>query len=102
MVNLKDAAEPGGWATPQTFRSLQEAREQLALLEKFKHPGANCCVLQEYIVRSPIPVRTGVAGPLSATEPRSTATMEEPDSSNCYWISRWYQMALGTNIFSWD
>jgi RHS repeat-associated protein len=66
MVNYRDAIAPGGWATPRQFTSLAEARRELALLEEFKRPGANCCVLQEYTVRAPIPVRQGWAGPLTS------------------------------------
>lgn len=69
MINLKDAAGPGGWATPQRFTSLAEARKALALLEEFKGSGSNCCVLQEYIVKTPIPVREGFAGALQSKVP---------------------------------
>lgn len=51
------------------FKSLEEARKYLSLLEEFKTPGSNCCVLQEYIVKSPIPVREGYAGPLKSLNP---------------------------------
>lgn len=46
---------------------------ELALLEEFKTSGSNCCVMQEYIVKTPIPVREGFAGPLtSRSNPNDT------------------------------
>ena len=69
MVNEINATNPGGWATPKQFTSLAEARKELSLLEAFKKPGSNCCVLQEYIVKAPIPVREGFAGPLISKDP---------------------------------
>ncbi|GAB3446265.1 DUF6531 domain-containing protein [Massilia solisilvae] len=69
MINLKDATRPGGWATPERFTSLAEARKKLALLEEFKEPGSNCCVIQEYTVKAPIPIRKGFAGALTSRKP---------------------------------
>ncbi|MDL2355715.1 MAG: DUF6531 domain-containing protein [Pseudomonadota bacterium] len=69
MVNLKDATSPGGWATAKRYTNLADARKELALLEEFKAPGSNCCVLQEYTVKAPIPVREGQAGPLTSKKP---------------------------------
>jgi RHS repeat-associated protein len=68
MVN-EVGAVPGGWATPQTFTNLKDARDALSLLYGFKQPGPNCCTLQEYTVKSPIPVREGIAGPLTSRDP---------------------------------
>lgn len=69
MVNLRSATAPGGWATSRQFTRLAEARKDLALLMEFKPDGADCCVLQQYIVKAPIPVREGYAGPLTARTP---------------------------------
>lgn len=69
MINLKNATGPGGWATSKRFTSLADARKELALLEEFKQPGPNCCVLQEYIVKAPIPMREGFAGSLTSAKP---------------------------------
>ncbi|GAB3469991.1 hypothetical protein GCM10027321_39910 [Massilia terrae] len=54
---------------PERFTSLAEARKKLALLEEFKEPGSNCCVLQEYTVKAPIPIRKGSAGALTSRKP---------------------------------
>jgi RHS repeat-associated protein len=69
MINLKSATGPGGWATSKRYTSLAEARKYLSLLQEFKEAGSNCCVIQEYTVKSPIPVRQGTAGPLTSTKP---------------------------------
>jgi RHS repeat-associated protein len=69
MVNLRNASGPGGWATSMKFKSMEEARRHLALLEEFKASGPNCCILQEYIVKSPVPVREGFAGPITSRVP---------------------------------
>jgi len=62
-------SHPGGWATPQQFATLDEARKALSLLEAFKRSGGDCCVLQEYVVKAPIPAREGIAGPLTSKTP---------------------------------
>jgi RHS repeat-associated protein len=69
MINFKNATGPGGWATSKRYSSLEEARKELALLEEFKASGSNCCVLQEYTVKAPIPVRDGYAGGLTSRKP---------------------------------
>jgi RHS repeat-associated protein len=69
MINLKSATGPGGWATSKRYTSLAEARKDLSLLQEFKAAGSNCCVIQEYTVKSPIPVRQGTAGPLTSKKP---------------------------------
>lgn len=51
------------------FSNLADARKALSLLEEYKNPGSNCCVLQEYTVKSAIPVREGIAGPLTSKWP---------------------------------
>ncbi|MFN4197359.1 MAG: hypothetical protein ACK4FM_05105 [Caldimicrobium sp.] len=53
----------GGWATPQQFSSLEEARKSLALLPEFKETS-KCCDVLELTVTNPIPVRSGWAGPI--------------------------------------
>jgi RHS repeat-associated protein len=69
MINLKSAKAPGGWATSKHYTSLAEARSDLSLLQEFKKAGSDCCVIQEYTVKTPIPVRGGTAGPLQSTKP---------------------------------
>ena len=64
------SAGPGGWATPKQYRSLEEARNELSVLEEFKRSG-NDLVLQEYIVTTAIPVREGFAGPQVSGWPAS-------------------------------
>lgn len=64
------SAGPGGWATPKQYRSLEEARSELSVLEEFKRSG-NDLVLQEYIVTTSIPVREGFAGPQVSGWPAS-------------------------------
>ena len=61
---------PGGWATTKQYRSLQEARDELAVLQEFKSSGTDL-VLQEYTVTSAIPVREGYAGPQVSGWPAS-------------------------------
>ncbi len=63
-------AGPGGWATPKRYQSLEEARNELAVLQEFKRSG-NDLVLQEYVVSTAIPVREGFAGPQVSGWPAS-------------------------------
>lgn len=64
------AAGPGGWATPKQYRSLEEARNELSVLEEFKRSGSDL-ILQEYVVTTAIPVREGFAGPQVSGWPAS-------------------------------
>ena len=57
----------GGWATPQQFSSLEEARKSLALLPEFKETS-KCCDVLELTVTNPIPVRSGWAGPITSKQ----------------------------------
>ena len=52
----------GGWASDIRFQSITEARKALALTEQFK-PTATCCDIIELTVKSPVPARSGWAGP---------------------------------------
>lgn len=63
----KETKSIGGWATPQQFGSLDEARKSLALLPEFKET-AKCCDVLELTVTNPIPVRSGWAGPLTSKQ----------------------------------
>ena len=55
------ASSPGNWMSDKSFNSLEEAREQLALLKKFKSDG-NDYVIREYVVKKAFNTRKGVIG----------------------------------------
>ena len=55
------ASSPGNWMSDKSFNSLEEAREQLALLKKFKPDGKDY-VIREYVVKKPFTTRKGVIG----------------------------------------
>lgn len=69
VIQIRDRT-PGGWATTKQYHSLQEARDELAVLEEFKRSDTDL-VLQEYTVMSAIPVRVGYAGPQVSGWPAS-------------------------------
>ncbi|MBS0611594.1 MAG: RHS repeat protein [Proteobacteria bacterium] len=75
VIQIRGVA-PGGWATTKQYRSLQEARDELSLLEQFKQSDTDL-VLQEYTVTSPIPVREGYAGPQVSGWPASETYVGE-------------------------
>ncbi|MFO1465389.1 MAG: DUF6531 domain-containing protein [Steroidobacteraceae bacterium] len=69
VIQVRNAG-PGGWATFKQYRSLQEARDELAVLQEFKRSDTDL-VLQEYTVKTAIPVREGYAGPQVSGWPAS-------------------------------
>jgi len=69
VIQVRNAG-PGGWATVKQYHSLQEARNELAVLQEFKS-ARDDLVLQEYTVTTPIPVREGYAGPQVSGWPAS-------------------------------
>ncbi|MBS0397114.1 MAG: RHS repeat-associated core domain-containing protein [Proteobacteria bacterium] len=69
VIQVRESA-PGGWATTKQYHSLQEARDELAVLQEFKRSDTDL-VLQEYTVTSAIPVRVGYAGPQVSGWPAS-------------------------------
>jgi hypothetical protein len=64
------SAGPGGWGTPHQYRSLEEARNELAILQEFKRSDSDL-VVQEYTVATAIPVREGFSGPQVSGWPAS-------------------------------
>lgn len=56
---------PGGWGSKNKISTIQELREDLAVLEGWKDANQNGgLVLREYTVKKPLPVRDGIVGPL--------------------------------------
>ena len=60
IIEYERQAIPGGWATTARYTSLEQARQELALLPEFK---SGDLVVREYEVIKPMPVREGIAGP---------------------------------------
>ena len=63
VVELKEADAPGMWAASKQYTSLEQARQELALLPEFK---SGDLVVREYTVIAPTPVRQGTVGPLKS------------------------------------
>ena len=73
VVNKGGGSNPriGGWASPERFSSVEDARRRLALLPEFK-PNDVCCDIVALKVISPIPVREGWVGSLFSKEANKT------------------------------
>lgn len=62
--NTPKPVKIGGWASDTRFRNIEEARQALGVTEQFK-PSKTCCDIIELTVKSPVPTRSGYAGPQS-------------------------------------
>jgi hypothetical protein len=62
IVNNKNAKRPGGWASDKPITTINELRQDLAVLEQWKRvEDIPTCV--KYRVKQPLRVRNGVVGP---------------------------------------
>lgn len=65
IIEERNALNPGGWATNKRYASIEQARNELSLLQQFK---SGDLVMREYTVQAPIPVRAGHAGGLTSVK----------------------------------
>lgn len=61
-VEYVGQTRPGGWLSENTYNSLEEAREKLALIDDFKSSSKGEIVIREYIIIKQLPVRKGITG----------------------------------------
>ncbi|MEM7374076.1 MAG: hypothetical protein AAF587_36120 [Bacteroidota bacterium] len=68
IVELKNGGNPnpGGWGSKNQMKKIQDIREDLAILEKWKNNKGDDLVVRKYIVKSKVvlQVRDGVVGPM--------------------------------------
>jgi hypothetical protein len=67
-VEYLNAEKPGGWLCTKPFSSLEEARNELALLEDFKSNKIDDIVIREYTVKKAFNTRQGIVGELRETD----------------------------------
>jgi len=66
MIEYERQPQPGAWASQKQYSSLEQARQELALLPEFKDPNKGNIVVREYTVIAPTPVREGTVGSLTS------------------------------------
>jgi hypothetical protein len=65
-------SQPGGWATTNRITTVQELRDELAVLQEWKDETLDRLVIREYEVIKPVRIRDGKIGPqLEKTGPNS-------------------------------
>ena len=63
VIESQNQANPGRFAAPKQYSSLDQARRELALLPEWKDATQSVgLVVREYTVIKPTPIREGITG----------------------------------------